>query len=88
MYTGRQLIQVVCSVIKMLNVMAEQSPDSTRDVTQDFLTTGRAGRRNALPDILGEHSLVSTSDLPDRLQGLTTRGKSGYDNCHVCRNYW
>lgn len=59
----------------MLNVMAEQSPDSTRDVTQDFLTTGRVGRRNALPDILGEHALVSTSDLPDRLQGLSTRGK-------------
>lgn len=57
----------------MLNVMAEQSPDSTRDVTQDFLTTGRVGRRNALPDILEDHALVSTSDLPDRLQGLSTQ---------------
>lgn len=62
------------AVVKMLRVMAEQSPDATRDVTKDFLTTGRAGRRNALPDILGEHALVSTSDLPDRLQNLSTRG--------------
>ncbi|XP_046667838.1 cAMP-dependent protein kinase inhibitor beta-like [Homalodisca vitripennis] len=60
-------------VVKMFSVMAEQSPDATRDIAQDFLTTGRAGRRNALPDILGEHALVSTSDLPDRLQGLSTR---------------
>lgn len=56
----------------MLAVMSEQSPDTTRDVTQDFLTTGRAGRRNALPDILGEHALTSTSDLPERLKNLTT----------------
>uniref|UniRef100_A0A1B6DIZ2 Uncharacterized protein n=1 Tax=Clastoptera arizonana TaxID=38151 RepID=A0A1B6DIZ2_9HEMI len=60
------------SVLKMLAVMSEQSPDSTRDITQDFLTTGRAGRRNALPDILSEHAHVSTSDLPDRLQNLST----------------
>ncbi|XP_054270476.1 cAMP-dependent protein kinase inhibitor beta-like [Macrosteles quadrilineatus] len=61
------------SVVKMLSAMAEQSPDATRDVTQDFLTTGRAGRRNALPDILGEHALTSTSDLPDKLKGLSTQ---------------
>lgn len=59
----------------MLSAMAEQSPDATRDVTQDFLTTGRAGRRNALPDILGEHALTSTSDLPDKLKGLSTQGE-------------
>ncbi|XP_075235453.1 uncharacterized protein LOC142332734 [Lycorma delicatula] len=70
------------SVLKMLLVMSEQSPDTCRDVTQDFLTTGRAGRRNALPDILGEHALTSTSDLPERLQCLSTKdepGKSGED---------
>ncbi|XP_050542901.1 cAMP-dependent protein kinase inhibitor beta-like isoform X2 [Daktulosphaira vitifoliae] len=42
------------------------------DISPDFLTTGRTGRRNALPDILGEHKLTSTADLPDRLQALTT----------------
>ncbi|XP_050432843.1 uncharacterized protein LOC126840895 [Adelges cooleyi] len=42
------------------------------DISPDFLTTGRTGRRNALPDILGEHKLTTTADLPDRLQALTT----------------
>ncbi|KAG8246855.1 hypothetical protein J6590_075517 [Homalodisca vitripennis] len=75
-----RIIQHVIAVVKMFSVMAEQSPDATRDIAQDFLTTGRAGRRNALPDILGEHALVSTSDLPDRLQGLSTRGNSMVEN--------
>lgn len=68
------IVYIICLVLKMLAVMSEQSPDTTRDVTQDFLTTGRAGRRNALPDILGEHALTSTSDLPERLKNLTTAG--------------
>lgn len=40
----------------------------------DFLSTGRTGRRNALPDILSEHAHVTSSDLPARLQALTTKG--------------
>jgi hypothetical protein len=59
----------------MLKAMAEQSPDAARDVTQDFLTTGRVGRRNALPDILGEHALTTTSELPDRFKSLSTAGE-------------
>lgn len=64
-------------------VAAEMTSNQDKDVTQvqyvdispDFLTTGRTGRRNALPDILGEHKLTSTADLPARLQALTTNGK-------------
>lgn len=67
-------------------VAAEMTSNQDKDVTQvqyvdispDFLTTGRTGRRNALPDILGEHKLTSTADLPDRLQALTTNGNLNY----------
>ncbi|CAB3359252.1 Hypothetical predicted protein [Cloeon dipterum] len=37
----------------------------------DFLTTGRTGRRNAMPDILNENAKASTADLPEKLQALT-----------------
>ncbi|XP_025206432.1 cAMP-dependent protein kinase inhibitor beta-like isoform X2 [Melanaphis sacchari] len=68
----------LCVALRM--VAAEMTSNQDKDVTQvqyidispDFLTTGRTGRRNALPDILGEHKLTSTADLPDRLQALTT----------------
>lgn len=64
-------------------VAAEMTSNQDKDVSQvqyvdispDFLTTGRTGRRNAMPDILGEHKLTSTADLPARLQALTTNGK-------------
>lgn len=70
----------MCVALRM--VAAEMTSNQDKDVTQvqyvdispDFLTTGRTGRRNALPDILGEHKLTSTADLPDRLQALTTNG--------------
>lgn len=48
------------------------TPDCPAAHAKDFLSSGRTGRRNALPDILGEHALVTSSDLPARLQGLTT----------------
>ncbi|CAH0393030.1 unnamed protein product [Bemisia tabaci] len=64
------------SVLKMLSVMSSPAENSTQeaatDISQDFLTTGRTGRRNALPDILGSHNTTSTADLPSRLEGLST----------------
>lgn len=48
------------------------TPECAQVHTQEFLSSGRTGRRNALPDILGEHALVTSSDLPARLQSLTT----------------
>lgn len=55
-------------------------PNTTADTNvthaKEFLTSGRTGRRNALPDILGEHALVTSSDLPARLQSLTTNDSS------------
>ncbi|CAH1175782.1 unnamed protein product [Phaedon cochleariae] len=73
----------------MLSVMeASQSvPGPTNSVTnapvtpessinaQEFLSTGRTGRRNAMPDILGQHAHVTSSDLSTKLQTLTTTDK-------------
>lgn len=64
-------------VLKMLAVMSENG-NGERDPVQDFLTTGRAGRRNALPNILSDHAMTTTADLPDRLMGLTTKGDKIY----------
>lgn len=47
------------------------SPDSNNKA-QEFLATGRTGRRNALPNILQQQG-VDTSDLPKQFENLTTR---------------
>ncbi|KAK6489105.1 cAMP-dependent protein kinase inhibitor beta [Huso huso] len=45
------------------------------DVVTDFEATGRTGRRNALPDILGSPAGVGTSELPHKLAELSMSGK-------------
>ncbi|XP_011647785.1 uncharacterized protein LOC105433962 [Pogonomyrmex barbatus] len=42
------------------------------DSSKEFLSTGRTGRRNALPDILGRHAETGLSDLSDRFEELST----------------
>lgn len=42
------------------------------DNSKEFLSTGRTGRRNALPNILGRHAKTGLSDLPDRFGALST----------------
>ncbi|XP_033606051.1 uncharacterized protein LOC111875642 isoform X2 [Cryptotermes secundus] len=66
---GRQLTRR--SVTKMLAVMTEQSPDSSKDPVEAFLSTGRTGRRNALADIRDK-----SSDNCDT-QGSPTNSISG-----------
>ena len=40
---------------------------------EDFLNSGRTGRRNAMPDIMDEKQVgVTTADLPEKLTGLST----------------
>ncbi|KAJ9573602.1 hypothetical protein L9F63_009018, partial [Diploptera punctata] len=63
----------------MLAVMTEQSPDSNKDPVEAFLSSGRTGRRNALPDIRGEHASTSTSNLPECLEKLTTKDNPSDD---------
>ncbi|XP_073673182.1 cAMP-dependent protein kinase inhibitor beta [Garra rufa] len=40
-------------------------------VVTDFAATGRTGRRNALPDILGSTAGPGAGDLPDKLAELS-----------------
>lgn len=42
------------------------------DNSKEFLSTGRTGRRNALPNILGRHAETGLSDLSDRFEELST----------------
>lgn len=58
----------------MLAVMSGNA-NGDPDPVKDFLSTGRVGRRNALPNILSEHALTTTADLPDKLMGLSTNGE-------------
>lgn len=41
------------------------------DRAKEFLSTGRAGRRNALTEILGHHAEPAMLDLPDRFEELS-----------------
>jgi hypothetical protein len=65
---------IIIAVTKMLAVMTEQSPDSSKDPVEAFLSSGRTGRRNALADIRSEHAATSTSSLPECLEKLSTDG--------------
>lgn len=48
------------------------APDNSRLSFDDFIQTGRTGRRNAVPDILTDKSSkVSAADLPAELEKLT-----------------
>ncbi|KAK6644703.1 hypothetical protein RUM43_000971 [Polyplax serrata] len=58
-------------VMKMIAIM-ESNPEMIKDPVTEFLVTGRTGRRNAMADILGPNASVTSSDLPKRLESLTT----------------
>lgn len=47
-------------------------------VVTDFAASGRAGRRNALPDILGSSAGAATSDLPHKLAELSMSEGNAY----------
>ncbi|XP_066533607.1 cAMP-dependent protein kinase inhibitor beta [Hoplias malabaricus] len=40
-------------------------------VVTDFAATGRTGRRNAMPDILGSNAGPGASELPNKLAELS-----------------
>lgn len=66
----------------MENVDGEAGPSTSAESGNaegsgtEFFNTGRVGRRNALPDILSSHATISTADLPDQLNALSTSDKS------------
>lgn len=54
-----------------------KKPDEFQD---EFYNTGRIGRRNAMPDILGNNCTASSgADLPLKLSALTTNGERTRD---------
>lgn len=57
---------------------AGKSAGKPGDEFQDeFYNSGRIGRRNAMPDILGSNSTASSGgDLPLKLSALSTNGES------------
>lgn len=68
----------------MLAVMSGNG-NREADPIQDFLSTGRVGRRNAMANILSEHALTTTADLPEKLMSLTTEeGKEGENPQSCC----
>ncbi|XP_025960934.1 cAMP-dependent protein kinase inhibitor beta [Dromaius novaehollandiae] len=52
-------------------------------VVTDFAASGRAGRRNALPDILGSPAGAGTSDLPHKLAELSVSEDEGAEGGEV-----
>lgn len=64
------------AIVGASNTTATVDGLTKKDLSNEFYNTGRVGRRNALPDILGSHSTTTTADLPDRLGALTTEGTS------------
>ncbi|XP_053697686.1 cAMP-dependent protein kinase inhibitor beta-like [Sabethes cyaneus] len=47
-------------------------PAAGDEFHSEFYNTGRIGRRNALPDILGSHCTTTTADLPTQMGALST----------------
>lgn len=56
----------------MASTSGTDDPTKSPDYHDEFYNTGRVGRRNAMPDILGNNLTTSTADLPDQLSALTT----------------
>ncbi|XP_076624945.1 uncharacterized protein LOC143343685 isoform X2 [Colletes latitarsis] len=53
---------------------------------KEFLTTGRTGRRNAMPNILGRHAEIGLLDLSNRFKELSThtdQSSSGGQNLNA-----
>lgn len=54
---------------------AKHESGASDQFQDEFFNTGRIGRRNAMPDILGNNSTASSGgDLPLKLSALTTNG--------------
>lgn len=57
--------------LQMLLWGKESAMTDVEPLVTDFAASGRAGRRNALPDILGSPAGAGTSDLPHKLAELS-----------------
>lgn len=53
---------------------AEECSGAHVKIEEDFLNSGRTGRRNAIPDIYCPQSRVSTAELPANFARLSCEG--------------
>lgn len=61
------------------NATAKNGSAKSDEFQDEFYTTGRIGRRNAMPDILGNNCTASSgADLPLKLSALTTNGMTTF----------
>ncbi|KAF7493638.1 hypothetical protein SSS_04321 [Sarcoptes scabiei] len=61
-------------------------PEMKVVIVDEFLNTGRTGRRNALGDILDENTAhLSTSALPDQLSSLTFSNDQSTSSNPICQ---
>ncbi|EAU75628.2 AGAP001779-PB [Anopheles gambiae str. PEST] len=58
-------------------VAAAGGEGTSDEYHHQFYNTGRIGRRNALPDILGTHCTTTTADLSSQLGSLSTSDCAG-----------
>lgn len=67
-----------CYIINLFSICSSfpvEGPEMTEvEPVLDFASSGRSGRRNALPDILGSPAGVNPGDLPLKLAELTVEG--------------
>lgn len=65
---------------------AKNGNEKSDEFQDEFYNTGRIGRRNAMPDILGNNCTASAGgDLPLKLSALTTNGKFPRDSLCVIK---
>lgn len=56
----------------MASTSTSKEAAQSSNFNSEFYNSGRVGRRNAMPDILGNHLTTSTADLPEQLSALST----------------
>lgn len=76
-------IDVLCFIMATASESRDDCPNSTVDeggthvkIEENFLNSGRTGRRNAIPDIYCPQSKVSTAELPVDFAKLSCDGKN------------
>lgn len=62
------------NILQMIMWKARAEMTDVETVGTDFAATGRTGRRNAMPDILGSNAGPEVEDLPNKLADLTVGG--------------
>ncbi len=85
-WLSRGIVYMATASTGSTNMSIESSSSSTTaedcgahvKIEEDFLNSGRTGRRNAIPDIYCPQSRVSTAELPGNFARLSCEGTSSF----------